>query len=266
MLTTTQAAARIGVTASTIRRWADQGDLAFHTTPGGHRRFREADIEAALERLRGQAPFSAAGLGWRDRILHLESYALEAALLEERGRLGSWHAVANAVSAGLRAVGDAWAMGEVSLIQEHVGSARLDRALSRIRHNIPVPPGSPACVLLVVPGDEHTLGLRLAELCAAEAGWAPLWVGSRTPIDSIVELSRAKMGRILALSASAAMTDADALEALLRRVAPPCHESGTEVILGGAGAWPADETLPRHVQRPTSFGEFRRVLDSVTTP
>ncbi len=43
-----EAAAIAGVSVSTLRRWADEGRLPSFRTPGGHRRFRVADVQAAL--------------------------------------------------------------------------------------------------------------------------------------------------------------------------------------------------------------------------
>ncbi len=40
-----QAADILGVHPATVRAWADRGDLAARRTPGGHRRFRRADLE-----------------------------------------------------------------------------------------------------------------------------------------------------------------------------------------------------------------------------
>ena len=45
-----QASKRLGVTPSTIRKWSDQGQLPVFYTPGGHRRFRERDLEAFVAR------------------------------------------------------------------------------------------------------------------------------------------------------------------------------------------------------------------------
>ncbi len=39
-----QAADILGVHPATVRNWADKGDLATRRTPGGHRRFRKADL------------------------------------------------------------------------------------------------------------------------------------------------------------------------------------------------------------------------------
>lgn len=40
----------LGVHTTTLRRWADAGSVPVYITPGGHRRFARADIEALAER------------------------------------------------------------------------------------------------------------------------------------------------------------------------------------------------------------------------
>lgn len=40
-----EAANLLGVHPSTVRQWADSGDLPSQRTPGGHRRFRKSDLE-----------------------------------------------------------------------------------------------------------------------------------------------------------------------------------------------------------------------------
>ena len=49
-LTLGQAARYLGVAQSTIRKWSDDGRVPAFYTPGGHRRYRRADLEAFLER------------------------------------------------------------------------------------------------------------------------------------------------------------------------------------------------------------------------
>jgi excisionase family DNA binding protein len=49
-LTLGQAAKYLGVAQSTIRKWTDNGLLPAIKTPGKHRRYRLADLEAFLER------------------------------------------------------------------------------------------------------------------------------------------------------------------------------------------------------------------------
>ncbi len=47
-LTLSEAAQRLGVHPSTVRRWTNDGDLRCMRTPGGHRRFLESDLQAFL--------------------------------------------------------------------------------------------------------------------------------------------------------------------------------------------------------------------------
>jgi excisionase family DNA binding protein len=49
-LTLGQAAKYLGVAQSTIRKWSDQGRVPAFYTPGGHRRYRRADLDQFLER------------------------------------------------------------------------------------------------------------------------------------------------------------------------------------------------------------------------
>ena len=49
-LTLGQAARVLGVAQSTIRKWSDAGRVPAFYTPGGHRRYRRADLETFLDR------------------------------------------------------------------------------------------------------------------------------------------------------------------------------------------------------------------------
>src|ERR687888_1943267 len=48
-LTLGQAAKYLGVAQSTIRKWSDLGRVPAFYTPGGHRRYRRADLDAFLD-------------------------------------------------------------------------------------------------------------------------------------------------------------------------------------------------------------------------
>ncbi|MBO0706040.1 MAG: helix-turn-helix domain-containing protein, partial [Candidatus Dormibacteraeota bacterium] len=51
-----EAARLLGVTPNTLRRWTDRGHVSSFTTPGGHRRFARATIEALLPPSRSRRP------------------------------------------------------------------------------------------------------------------------------------------------------------------------------------------------------------------
>jgi excisionase family DNA binding protein len=51
-----EASRLLGITPGTLRRWADQGDIAAFITPGGHRRFPRSAIESLVPRPRSRRP------------------------------------------------------------------------------------------------------------------------------------------------------------------------------------------------------------------
>jgi excisionase family DNA binding protein len=58
-LTLGQAARYLGVAQSTIRKWSDQGRLPAFYTPGGHRRYRQRDLDAFVAGSAGGATTAA---------------------------------------------------------------------------------------------------------------------------------------------------------------------------------------------------------------
>ena len=54
-LTPSQVARRFNVTIVTVGKWADAGLIPSFRTPGGQRRFHEADVEAFIETTRPAA-------------------------------------------------------------------------------------------------------------------------------------------------------------------------------------------------------------------
>lgn len=57
-----EASSLLGITPATLRRWADQGDVATFVTPGGHRPFPRSAIEALVPRARPGRPLSGMGV------------------------------------------------------------------------------------------------------------------------------------------------------------------------------------------------------------
>lgn len=53
LLTTAEVATMFRVDPKTVTRWSKAGRIASLRTPGGHRRYREADVQALL---RGETP------------------------------------------------------------------------------------------------------------------------------------------------------------------------------------------------------------------
>ena len=99
------------------------------------------------------------------------------AILQARGRLQSWCALADELGEVLTAIGTMWRSGDMSIATEHEITELLGRALAQCASTIP---GNPEkrCVLATAPGDPHTLGLSLLEVCIREMGYGSRWLGA----------------------------------------------------------------------------------------
>jgi excisionase family DNA binding protein len=60
-LSLTRAAKQLGVHNTTLRRWADNGDIPFMLTPGGHRRFSATDLQQFSQQQRQLKIYSPVG-------------------------------------------------------------------------------------------------------------------------------------------------------------------------------------------------------------
>jgi excisionase family DNA binding protein len=70
-----EAARQLGVHSSTLRRWANNGDIPFMRTPGGHRRFVLSDIERfANENRRMES--TAVALTWAREAMDQARYEI----------------------------------------------------------------------------------------------------------------------------------------------------------------------------------------------
>ena len=222
-----------GVGPTAVKRWADQGLLPCVRTAGGHRRFHRAEVEKFLLAARGSG-----GSAFVDLLLQTDGLGVEARLLTERSRLGSWLAVAEMLGEALAELGNRWRAGTVSIVQEHLASERLSRALARIGDALPVAPGAPRCMLACAEGDRHALGLSLLEVALREAGWATLWAGQDTPAADLAEVARQREAEMIAVSASAASTEPEALLRQAEMLGAACSRAGVALAYGGSGAWP----------------------------
>lgn len=254
LLSSTEVAILAGVGTSSVKRWADSGLLQSVRTPGGHRRFERSEVERFLRTQPGAAEREQQRRDeWLELLSDEDSFRFDAALLSARARLGAWHPVADELGGVLEELGKRWAQGRIDILEEHVRSARLSRALSRLVDRLPVERSAPACLLATAEGDEHTLGLFLAELTLREAGWRTIWAGRKTPLEVLEEGLRQGGVAMLALSASSHSQQPRRLSALVNKLVAACRAADVTLVLGGKGAWPAP---PAGAHRFDTFNAF----------
>ena len=133
----------------------------------------------------------------------------------------------------LRAIGDAWSTGELDVRHEHFASACLGDFLRTVRVPLDDRARGPMVALATLPGERHGLGLQMAAVVLALAGWRTLMIGVDTPVPQIAALARE--ASIAAVGISMVHPHrgarADSLASLRRRL----HRH-IALIVGGAAA------------------------------
>jgi hypothetical protein len=136
-------------------------------------------------------------------------------------------------SALLRAVGDAWATNELEVRHEHFASGVVGDFLRSVRAPLDERATGPIAALATLPGELHGLGLQMAALVFALAGWRPLVLGVDTPVPQIAGLAREVPLAVVALSCVQPLQRrGTTLLRTLRRLLP----RNVPLLLGGQGA------------------------------
>jgi excisionase family DNA binding protein len=250
-----EAARRLGVAPATIQRWVDRGVLHAERTPGGHRRIYLTEVRRLIAANR-TSPLSGPLADWLDVLMAADPVAIRAALLAARKRSASWAETVDEVASALAEIGRRWEAGSCHVFEEHAASEALRRAVAACAGGLHPGGNAPSAALLTVEGERHTLGLSLAELVLAEAGWRSIWIGEGPPVEELEGLVAKLKPELLSVSASAASPPAAIVryQSELMRIASTAQ---TRLVLAGSGAW---RDFPP-ARRVVSFTEFQTLLD-----
>jgi methanogenic corrinoid protein MtbC1 len=153
-------------------------------------------------------------------------------------RLGPLQFLEYRAAAFLQAVGDAWAQQELAVRHEHLASAVLGDFLRSVRAPLDDRARGPIVAMATLPGELHGLGLQMAAIVFAIAGWRVLVLGVDTPIEQIAALTGEIPIGAVALSSVQPPDEKGIAHLRTLRRQLPRH---IPLILGGSGA-------PRSIQ------------------
>jgi DNA-binding transcriptional MerR regulator/methylmalonyl-CoA mutase cobalamin-binding subunit len=159
---------------------------------------------------------------------------LSRAFLADWARLGPVEFLETVAAPLVRAIGEAWARGDLDIRHEHFLSERLGDLLRSLRMPLDERATGPLVAFATLPGEGHGLGLQMAALVLATAGCRGLYLGTGVPIPQITALVRDLGARAVGVSVSAATRGASTATALRRlRESLPRR---VIVLTGGEGA------------------------------
>lgn len=133
----------------------------------------------------------------------------------------------------LSAIGAAWADGTLEIRHEHFASACLGDFLRAVRAPLERQAEGHIGALATLTGELHGLGLQMAAVVFAQAGWRPLIVGVDTPVEQLAALIRE--APITAVAVSCADRAGARHGSQLRRLREQIPRR-IPVLAGGAGA------------------------------
>ena len=238
MLELQAAADALGVHYQTAYRWVRSGRLPARLTGGKYLVPSSAVAEVEESRQRPHEPIAPG-----PQRLHRQSERMHDALLigdESEVRKIARRLVAEGtpiidlveqvISPPLRAIGQAWHNGELTIWVEHRASAIIERALGDL---LPNPRGRRRGTVMVaaVEGDLHSLPTTMATVVLREANWHVHHLGADMPADELVGFC-ASHGEVDVAVISVTNPDvADRAE----QAAEEIRSAGTPTLVGGAG-------------------------------
>lgn len=144
------------------------------------------------------------------------------------------------------AVGELWAGGQLQIFEEHLLTRHLVHFLDVAMSRVGRPAGNPEVLLVTMPGEQHALGLLMAEALLTRAGRATLNLGTEVPLDQIVAAVERSGVSTVALSFSACYARG-AIRANVEELADRLPR-GVAIWIGGAGVRGL-RRLPSSVER-----------------
>ncbi len=158
-------------------------------------------------------------------------------------------------------VGEAWSLGQLSISQEHLYTEQMQHQLRQGIGTLYPGARHPSVMLTTLPGEEHQLGLLMAQACLAVEGIRCVSLGVQTPAWEISEAAQLQGVEVVGLSFSEALRQKVALEMLkdLRARLPEQIE-----IWAGGALWarlrrrlPGVRFITRLDQLPRVIADYR---------
>lgn len=279
-LTTSQVAELADVHPSTVKRWCNDGDLAYDATDGGHRRIYLADV-LSLTRARGMetildhfAPYEAhvwtaieeaveednyerfrsLALGWLDR----GKIDRMGWLFREFGRhpripfesFGD-----KAIRSFMVEIGELWRSGALRSGEEHMATEMLVETLLRLRDEGAKAVGdaderTPVAIVGAMEGDRHHLASLCLRIMLERRGWHVYYLGADVPVEDFAALQSQHRAELVCVSFAPPNTGAD-MQRCVRILSEFYDEAHPWTLVLGGGVHPLPEI------DVTPFSEFR---------
>lgn len=181
-----------------------------------------------------EAEHSEPTLKYLEAILSADRAAAESMIIEAKKNGMSVAEIYELILAPAQArLGRMWHRGEITVADEHFGSATTQSVMSLLRpHFDKAPTNGRKVIATATPGDLHEIGLRMVADLFEVDGWNVIYLGANTPTDDLVEQLQRHHPDLLALSVNTGLTLREAGE-LIETIRESDDIADTKVLIGG---------------------------------
>lgn len=174
-----------------------------------------------------------------DLVRRHESGAYLQAMQQRLARQGLLRFVQDTVAPLAHRIGEAWEQGTMEVFEEHLFTELTKRLLRQSIATLPAGARRPRILLTTLPGEQHLLGLLMAETLFTLEGAECIPLGTQTPLVEIGRAASAHRADVVALSFSAAFP-VRRIPALLQQLRIDLPD-GVELWAGGSGVARIDD-------------------------
>jgi|688.fasta_scaffold236673_2 excisionase family DNA binding protein len=234
-LTLNDVADRLGVHYMTAYKYVRTGKLPA-TKVGGGWQVSEGDLTAFTSRPATTA--SGERVDWSARL---------GDRLIAGDEPGSWSVIEAAMASGiepasiyvdvlapaLAAIGAAWAIGEVTIAEEHRATTVTNRLIGRLGPRFHRPGRTRGTIVIgAVAGDQHAVPIAIAADLLRGNGFSVIDLGANCPVESFLDAGTSA-DRLLAIGISASASGVD--DAIIATADAVTEQIGCPIVIGGSG-------------------------------
>ena len=162
----------------------------------------------------------------------LDRKLAESSIQDLVDRLGLARAIPQIFFPVLKAIGELWHLGQISITGEHIVSQAIRRHLVETLPKRSVTQGQ-RVVVACAPQDFHEIGAMAATLILGSNGWQPIYLGTDSSIDMIRIACKRRMAQLIIISMVSEPSKGEfpkVLKQITKKLLPLCP-----VIVGGQG-------------------------------
>ena len=252
VLTPKELAEAIGVSQSSLKRWADDGVIRYSRTAGGHRRIpvaeairfvRESgstivrpeilglpDIQSVIGQMpaRAETParlasYFTAGSAREARGLLLASYMSGVSVAEIFDQI---------IAPAMHQIGELWRHDDQGVFIEHRATDICLQAINQLRTMLLVNDDAPAAVGGAPSGDPYLIPSMMSAIVLVAEGMHAVNLGANTPVSAMIHAARKHDAAMVWLSLSAT-EKLDTIEPYVMQLLEGLSDLEVRLVVGG---------------------------------